>query len=348
MRQKVQLLPMLAAVAAISGPLSDYSFANSSREVPTALPQPPRASVRGVEVPGVATPNVIAAATRLNSKVQVLRAGDRGKEVEDLQLALKIPVNGKYDLATENAVKKFQGQENLKADGRAGPQVLYVLQQRLRGEPINQAELELRGLCCETFRERTKIVRESKFTVPIDRTAGRLRGNSRNHGDASPEVQTRCMRQIILRARECGLRVDDIAMALAIASVESGFNPDAAAKSSSAANLFQCIEETGQRIWKKDLRQTTELNTFDVDAGIDLGLALMQKYCSRDRSLRGENRCIALYEQHHTGAVAGEIARSKVVPLYKDFAALLSVHQEALLPKPPADEFRVADLNARR
>lgn len=58
----------------------------------------------------------------------VLRKGDQGDAVAQLQVALSIsPADGKFGPATELAVKMFQQARGLVADGLAGPQTLASL-----------------------------------------------------------------------------------------------------------------------------------------------------------------------------------------------------------------------------
>jgi murein L,D-transpeptidase YcbB/YkuD len=64
----------------------------------------------------------------------ILQTGDKGLEVERLQKALKKeglyqgPIDGKYNQALSEAVKKFQSRRKLTPDGVAGPRTLRELQ----------------------------------------------------------------------------------------------------------------------------------------------------------------------------------------------------------------------------
>ena len=51
----------------------------------------------------------------------VLKRGDRGKAVRQLQAALDVPVDGVFGPQTEKAVKSFQKSKGLTADGIVGP-----------------------------------------------------------------------------------------------------------------------------------------------------------------------------------------------------------------------------------
>lgn len=57
----------------------------------------------------------------------ILQPGTAGTDVESLQgelsqLGYQVEVNGVFDESTENAVKKFQQDNNLTVDGIVGPQ----------------------------------------------------------------------------------------------------------------------------------------------------------------------------------------------------------------------------------
>lgn len=57
----------------------------------------------------------------------ILQPGTTGTDVESLQgelsqLGYQVEVNGVFDESTENAVKKFQQDNNLTVDGIVGPQ----------------------------------------------------------------------------------------------------------------------------------------------------------------------------------------------------------------------------------
>jgi hypothetical protein len=91
-----------------------------------------------------------------------------------------------------------------------------------------------------------EVAKHSHYNDPISHPDGELSGNSRRYGDASRETQKACMDLIIAKGRERGMSDHEIALTLAIARTESGFNPDAAAGSTSAAGLGQMIDRTGK------------------------------------------------------------------------------------------------------
>ncbi len=63
----------------------------------------------------------------MTNQIPPLSRGATGADVERLQgdlsqLGYQIAVNGEFDELTENAVKKFQQDNNLTVDGIVGPQ----------------------------------------------------------------------------------------------------------------------------------------------------------------------------------------------------------------------------------
>ena len=72
------------------------------------------------------------------------------------------------------------------------------------------------------------------------------KGNSRVGGDVSIEVQERAMKSIVSEGIRQGMNERQIAMTLAIARHESGFNPDAAAGTTTAHGLGQFVNKTGK------------------------------------------------------------------------------------------------------
>ncbi len=133
----------------------------------------------------------------------------------------------------------------------------------------------------------------SHYREPIDRTDGRLHGESRRWGDASAEVQSRVIDSIIDSSREAGLTPRETAHVLAIARVESGFNPDAAAGTTSASGLGQFIDKTGKHYGLNNG------NRFDVDAQSDALVAhfIDNRNLARSRG-QGEEY---IYKYHHDG-----------------------------------------------
>lgn len=133
----------------------------------------------------------------------------------------------------------------------------------------------------------------SHYREPIDNGEGRLHGESRRWGDATPETQSRVIDRLIESSREAGLTPRETAQVLAIARIESGFNPDAAAGTTSASGLGQFIDRTGRSYGLNNG------NRFDAEAQSD---ALVQHYIdNRDLARsRGQGEEY-IYKYHHDG-----------------------------------------------
>lgn len=139
------------------------------------------------------------------------------------------------DKAREQAIEKAKNKLNEDYDPFKLTEKLYGKKGVQEGEPAEQ----------------------SYFNVDIIEDG--IRGNSRKAGDASLEVQQTVVNKIIEVGGQMGMTDYEIAYTLAIARYESGFNPDAAAKSSSASGVGQFINDTGSNYG------ITNENRWDVD-----------------------------------------------------------------------------------
>lgn len=162
----------------------------------------------------------------------------------------------------------------------------------------------------------SQLHNRSHYLESIDTSEGRLAGNSRIWGDASPEVQSRVIDILIDASQDAGLSVRETAHVLAIARIESGFNPDAAAGTTSASGLGQFIDDTG-RAFGLDAR-----NRFDAGAQ---ATALVAHFIeNRDlASRRGQGEAY-IYKYHHDGPVRDygglRHAETKVLPMLDGYA----------------------------
>ncbi|MCC5612802.1 transglycosylase SLT domain-containing protein [Nostoc sp. CHAB 5834] len=165
------------------------------------------------------------------------------------------------------------------------------------------------------------VVSWSHYDKPIP-ADGKPHGFSRKHGDASPEVQKVVIDSLLKECAAQGLSKQDAAHVLAIARIESGFNPDAAAATSSASGLGQFIDRTGKAY---DL---DEKNRFDIDANAK---ALVDHYIDnkaivKARGLGPEH----IYKMHHDGPFKDSgglaLAKQQVMPYVKTYgeSSLLS------------------------
>lgn len=156
-----------------------------------------------------------------------------------------------------------------------------------------------------------QVVTWSHYDDPIDRSAGRPAGNSRIWGDASPEAQSQVIDALIASSERAGLNPRETAYVLAIARVESGFNLDAAAGTTSATGLGQFIDKTGTSYGINDD------NRGDLRMQADALVAHYQENAALARS-RGQGEAY-IYKYHHDGPTEehGGLALSeKEVMLY--------------------------------
>ncbi|MGO3127153.1 MAG: peptidoglycan-binding protein [Luteimonas sp.] len=155
----------------------------------------------------------------------------------------------------------------------------------------------------------------SHYLEPIIDDPARLSGNSRIWGDATPEVQSRVIDSLVEASREAGLDARNTAHVLAIARIESGFNPDAAAGTTSASGLGQFVDKTGLSYGLNGN------NRFDVDAQAS---ALVAHFID-NRALaerRGQDEAY-IYKYHHDGPALDygglALSRAKVLPLIESY-----------------------------
>jgi hypothetical protein len=119
---------------------------------------------------------------------------------------------------------------------------------------------------------------------------------------------------------------EDAAIILAIAHVESSFNPEAANPHSTARGLFQFIEATAKGI-NLDLDKRTD-TTASVNAMKTLFGEHTRNVSRRFPELTADQRAAKIYAFHHDGPslrYGGEIiAQRNLVPqlaFYRDFVA---------------------------
>lgn len=108
----------------------------------------------------------------------------------------------------------------------------------MASEDIYESMIQPRG---RAYRDDQIARRLSYYDDPIDKSPGRLAGNSHVWGDATAEVQSRAIDALVSASEQAGLTPRQTAHVLAIARLESGFNPDAAAGTTSAYGLGQFV-----------------------------------------------------------------------------------------------------------
>ncbi len=199
-----------------------------------------------------------------------------------------------------------------------------------------------------------QVVGWSYYNDPIDPSVGPV-GQSRIWGDASHEVQRQSIDALIRAGMAAGLSDRDIGHLLAIARHESGFNPSAAAGTTSAHGLGQFINRTGAHYGIDDS------NRWDVDIQAE---ALVSHFRDNQRIAgnRGQTDEAYVYKYHHDGPSDDYgglgLARRHIVPHIDDNESFVrqwrehqrELGQEALLdesvrPIQPAQPFMTGALS---
>ncbi|WP_394002917.1 peptidoglycan-binding protein [Luteimonas sp. WGS1318] len=182
----------------------------------------------------------------------------------------------------------------------------------------------------------SQLHNRSHYLDPIEELEGRLSGNSRIWGDASPEVQSRVIDILINASKDAGLNVRETAHVLAIARTESGFNPDAAAGTTSASGLGQFIDDTGKAFGLNDR------NRFDAESQAQ---ALVTHFIeNRELATRRGQGEAYIYKYHHDGPMRdyGGLAHAekKVLPMLDSYARFVEQQLRAGRVDPQPDTLR--------
>ncbi|CDG83224.1 LysM peptidoglycan-binding domain-containing protein [Janthinobacterium agaricidamnosum] len=161
----------------------------------------------------------------------------------------------------------------------------------------------------------------SNYRKPIDHSPGRLAGNSRIWGDIAIERQRKIIDAVVVAARGAGFNTRRLALLLAMVKIESGFNLDAAAGTTSASSLGQFIKRTGAAFGLNDD------NRFDLAANVS---ALVEYYIYNEDIVKDRGKSdIWVYKYHHDGPTSdygGEkLAVNKFAPLANRYQEALSV-----------------------
>lgn len=145
-------------------------------------------------------------------------------------------------------------------------------------------------------------------TIPAEKSP---KGNSRVHGDVSADCQKAVIDMIIGVGSRYGLNYKEIAYALLFCKAESGFNPDAAAGTTTASGLAQYTIDTvtdakqrSKKYLKIDLDMTGSL-VFDATLGahaVILSVLFCRDIAIQNGFLSSEPKYWQLlYMLHHDG-----------------------------------------------
>ena len=210
--------------------------------------------------------------------------------------------------------EKFLRTGELPKEGLMSP-VPPVKSLRPKARPVNISD-DLIAPKAPGYKD-SQIVSHSYYND--DLVSEGARGKSRRGGDASRAVQASAVNAIIKAGRDKGMTDRQIAMTLAIARHESGFNPDAAAGTTSAHGLGQFINNTGKAYGITDSNRwdlTTQAEAL-VDHTLD-NYALVKR--------KGKDEA-HVYKYHHDGPVEEygglSIAQDKVLPYVDKFLTVV-------------------------
>jgi len=168
-----------------------------------------------------------------------------------------------------------------------------------------------------------EVVDWSHYNAPIVEN-GQMRGNSRIWGDATNATQRASIEAIRAEAKLAGMTAEQEAMVLAIAYIESGFNPDAAAGTTSAQGLGQFIRKTGESYG------LSNANRWDVN---EQARALVEHTLDNYAAVKRVGLSDEyVYARHHDGSFTNnyggvDLARSRVLPLLPKINKALTAAQ---------------------
>jgi hypothetical protein len=149
------------------------------------------------------------------------------------------------------------------------------------------------------------VIEGSRFTREFDSEEVN-RGSTREFLRVGAPVwaQRESVRAILFNARKAGLGIEDQAVLLAIADIESGFNPMARAATTTACGLFQFVKRTGETF---GLSQSDCMNPWlNAEAGIAHYIYNFDRRVAPElRSTEGTERLFRMFELsyylHHDG-----------------------------------------------
>lgn len=170
-----------------------------------------------------------------------------------------------------------------------------------------------------------RLAQNSRYNEPIWDDGDGVSGRSRAWGDVDAAGRQHVMQTIVSEAFEEGFSATETAFALAVARTESGFNPDAAATSSSASGIGQFIDKTGATYGLDDE------NRFELKANVK---AMLQHLKDLFRSISKMNvgsetaKFQTTYALYHDGPSlrfgGKDIARESVLPWIPRFLAFVT------------------------
>lgn len=304
-------------------------------------------------------PTVVADPTNPEAFGGLPKQGDTGDAVFEVQQALADrnissvgEVDGAFGNKTSLGIQEFQGQVGLPRTGVLDQATYTQLVEtplsfdeegKVQVTPIEKPDFSAFGevvtaegaapvqqdsVDSEVYASRgaayspDQIKSYSYYNEPLQ--GEEPRGVSRRYGDASTDVQTEAIQSIIREGRNAGMSNEDIALTLAIARHESGFNPDASAGTTSAHGLGQFVNKTGEAYG------ITDENRWDINTQ---ARALVEHTIDNIRlaERKGQGREY-VYAYHHDGPSLQygglEIGKRSVTPNVSKFLEIVTSRDE--------------------
>lgn len=159
-----------------------------------------------------------------------------------------------------------------------------------------------------------QFVPYSHYNQPLEATG--IRGFSRKWGDASFETQSLAIGEILSAGSRLKFSEQELAFALSVARTESGFNPDAAAGTTSASGIGQLIDKTAASLGVSgDKRFDLKENTRGFLTLLQALLKTAKGQLPAESQGRIFERAYALYHDGPSLSFGGEkLAKQKVLP----------------------------------
>lgn len=172
---------------------------------------------------------------------------------------------------------------------------------------------------CSRGRAYRTVVGHSFYNAPL--VQGGVRGRTRIWGDADIATQQASILALLSAAKALAMTKEQQAMALAIASVESGYNPDAAAGTSSASGLGQFIKATGESYGLNDG------NRWDLQAQASALASHTRDNCAAAAAAGRDESWV--YARHHDGSFTNshrghDLSLEKVMPRYRELLPVVT------------------------
>ena len=184
------------------------------------------------------------------------------------------------------------------------------------------------------YRE-SQIKSHSHYREEISSDINQMCGRSRIWGDASLETQATVVSQMIDHLEQEGFSKSEICYAIALCRVESGFNPDAAAGTTSASGIGQFIDSTRAELCSRAGIQNT--NPFCMTVNLHcLSESLKESFrFARARVKAGDDEALyrMAYAYHHDGPTlqygGARIADRDVLPRMAIIRTALSTDESS-------------------